>query len=77
MSAQAQSFERHPDWIDPEFELEGIDGNAFMVLGAVSKSLRRAGNSPEVIAAYREQATAGDYEHLLAMSIRYAGGGAR
>lgn len=63
----------HPDWIDPELDLVGVDGNAFAVMGAVTTALRRAGNSPAVIAAYREQAMSGDYDSLLATSMMYAG----
>lgn len=65
--------DRHPDWIDPDVDLLGVDGNAFVILATVDRGLRRAGNSPEVRAAYREAATAGDYDHLLAVSMLYAG----
>ena len=48
-----------------------IDGNAFAVLAAVTRALRKAGRGPEVIAEYREKATGGDYNHLLAVSMEY------
>jgi hypothetical protein len=51
----------------------GTDGNAFAILGVVTRALRRVGNPPEVIDAYKAQATAGDYDHLLAVSMVYAG----
>lgn len=49
-------------------QLTGSDGNAFAILGAVSKALRRAGaDSKEFIA----EATAGDYDHLLVTAMRW------
>jgi alkylhydroperoxidase family enzyme len=58
--------------IRPEVQLTGSDGNAFAVMGAVSKALRRAGNDPEVIAAFRAEATSGDYDHVLQTAMAYA-----
>ena len=46
--------------------LVGEDGNAFAILGRVRAALRRAGESPEFIAAFTKEATSGDYYHLLA-----------
>ncbi len=63
----------HPDWINPDFDLVGVDGNAFAVMGAVRRALRQAGNSSEVIDAYTDEAKSGDYDHLLAVSMEYAG----
>ena len=46
--------------------LIGEDGNAFMVLGKVRAALRRAGCGQEFIKAFTDEATGGDYNHLLA-----------
>ena len=46
------------------------DGNAFSIMGAVSKALKQAGRADEV-AAYREKAMSGDYDHLLMVSMEY------
>ena len=46
--------------------LIGEDGNAFMVLGKVCAALRRAGYGQEFIRAFTDEATSGDYNHLLA-----------
>jgi hypothetical protein len=73
LMATTSTDDRHPDWIDPEFDLVGVDGNAFAVMGAVSKALRRAGNSKEVCDAYTKSAMGGDYDHLLQVSMLYAG----
>lgn len=45
--------------------LSGVDGNAFAIMGAVSKALRRANVSQEEIRLFRAAATAGDYDALL------------
>jgi len=65
--------DRHPDWINPDADLIGVDGNAFAVIGFVQRKLREAGNSNEVIDAYRNAAMSGDYDHLLLVSMDYAG----
>jgi len=46
-------------------KLVGEDGNAFAVLGRVSKALRRGGVSESIVEAFRNEATTGDYDHLL------------
>jgi len=53
---------RYPD---VKVQLIGKDGNAFMIMGAVSKELKRAGVSKEEIEQYREQSMSGDYDNLL------------
>jgi hypothetical protein len=52
-------------------QLTGQDGNAFAILGAVGKAMRRAGISKEERDAFIEEATAGDYDHLLATAMRW------
>lgn len=47
-------------------ELIGQDGNAFAILGAVAKELKSSGVSPAEITKFQEEATSGDYSHLLA-----------
>jgi hypothetical protein len=54
-----------------EVDLIGHDGNAFAVLGRVRQAMQRAGVAPDVIVAYTAEATAGDYDHLLATTMRY------
>jgi len=51
--------------------LVGEDGNAFAILGAVSKALRRAGVASDEVAAFYKEATAGDYDHLLQTAMRW------
>ena len=57
----------------PGGSLVGVDGNAFSVMGFVLNRLRRAGNGPSVRERYLQQAMAGDYAHLLAVSLAFLG----
>ena len=50
-------------------DLIGQDGNAFAILGAVTKAMRRAGVSQEERDLYTKEATSGDYNHLLATTM--------
>jgi len=59
-----------PDGVKVAVRLVGEDGNAFAILGRVSKALRRAG-MPEKAEEYLARATAGDYNHLLAVTLEY------
>ena len=55
---------------DVTVKLIGNDGNAFYILGAVSKALKRAGLD-DIAKEYIEEATKGDYNHLLATTMDY------
>lgn len=56
----------------PTVELIGNDGNAFYIMAATSKALRRAGNDKSVIDSYIEQATSGNYDYLLHVTNCFA-----
>ena len=55
----------------PSVKLVGEDGNAFSIMGRVKKALRRAGADKEYIEKYLKEATLGDYDHLLVVSMEY------
>lgn len=55
---------------DVTVQLSGRDGNAFAILGAVSKALKRAGHR-EAAVEFINEATNGDYDHLLQTAMRY------
>ena len=59
-----------PDDAKVVVRLVGEDGNAFSILGRVSRALKRAG-MPEKVEEYLTRATAGDYNHLLAVTLEY------
>jgi len=55
----------------PTVKLIGQDGNAFAIMGRVKKALRHAGADTEYINKYLNEATSGDYDHLLVVSMEY------
>ena len=52
-----------------KLQIIGRDGNAFSILGAASKVLKN--KDPEMYSKYYEDATSGDYNHLLQVTMRY------
>jgi hypothetical protein len=56
---------------DINVSLIGHDGNAFAIMGAVTKAMRRAGVSREEQDEYFKEATAGDYNQLLATTMEW------
>lgn len=55
----------------PKVKLVGEDGNAFAIMGRVGKALRRAGYTQEEIDEYQNEATSGDYDNLLRVTMEY------
>lgn len=51
------------------YDLVGIDGNAFSVMGYVKKAMRHTGFSSEEIDSYLKDAMSSDYKHLLRVSV--------
>jgi hypothetical protein len=56
---------------DINVSLTGIDGNAFSIMGAVTKAMQRAGVSREEQDQYFKEATAGDYNQLLVTTMKW------
>ena len=54
-----------------KLNLVGVDSNAFAVMGTFSKEARRQGWDKTEIDAVLEEATSGDYNHLLATIIAH------
>jgi hypothetical protein len=59
---------RPPEY-KPEVRLVGEDGNAFSILGRVSKALRKAGADEEYVSDYKKRAMKGDYSSLLEVTM--------
>jgi len=55
---------------DVTVKLTGTDGNAFLTLGLVSKALKAKGHT-EGEKTFMEEATSGDYDHLLQTCMKY------
>ncbi len=60
-----------PKYPDIHVQLSGEDCNVFSVMGVVTKKMRREGISPEEINEFRDQAMAGDYDHLLRTCMKW------
>lgn len=56
---------------DIDVQLTGSDGNAFAIMGTVQKAMRRAGVPREELDQYFAEATAGDYNQLLATTMKW------
>lgn len=54
-----------PKYPNIKVVLVGRDGNTFAILGVVKEALGRANVPDEEIKAFMEDATSGDYDHLL------------
>jgi hypothetical protein len=59
-----------PKYPDITIQLTGEDGNAFYILGKCHKAMVEAGLREEY-ATFREDATNGDYNHLLTTVMRW------
>jgi len=49
--------------------LVGEDGNAFSIIGRVKKAMREGGCTEEQMDEYVAEATSGDYNHLLTVTM--------
>lgn len=54
----------------PVVKLTGTDGNAFAIMGKVTRALKDAGQG-DLVDQYRKEATSGDYDHLLQVTFEY------
>ena len=54
-----------------DIEVRPMDGNAFSIMGAVSKAMRRAGASDEVIKNYQAESQSGDYDNLVQVAMKH------
>jgi len=52
-------------------DLEGLDGNAFALMGAFQKQARKEDWTPEEIKGILDECKKGDYNHLLQTLIKY------
>lgn len=59
-----------PKFPEVTVQLTGQDGNAFMIMGLVTKAMRRAGVSKADIDSYLAEAQSGDYDNLLAVTMQ-------
>ena len=57
----------------PEVEvtLVGEDGNSFLIIGRITKALRRSGATKEEVDQFKEESMSGDYDNLLQTCMRW------
>lgn len=61
----------NPKYPQVKVRLVGEDGNAFSILGRVSRALRKAGVPEAEVKAYSKEAMSGDYDNLLAVTMKW------
>ena len=59
---------KHPE---VKVKLVGEDGNAFAIIGRIRQALRRAKVSHEEIEEFTQEATNGDYDHVLQTAMKW------
>lgn len=64
-------FGMRPKYPHIVVSLSDQDGNAFMILGMCQHAAKEAGLTKEDIQAFYQEATAGDYDHLLRTAGRW------
>ena len=52
------------------YTLVGVDGNAFAIMGYTTRALKQTGHG-DLVSKMREEATAGDYNNLICVCMRY------
>lgn len=52
--------------VRPKLKLTGTNGNAFAILAVARAAAKKAGWNAAEIKAFTDEATSGDYDHLLA-----------
>jgi hypothetical protein len=60
-----------PRYPNIRVQLVGQDGNAFSIIGRTRVALRRGGVHAEAIDAFVQEATSGDYNHLLQTVMKW------
>lgn len=55
----------------PTVKLINTDGNAFAIIGRVTKALVKAGADKEYVDKYQKEVMSGDYDNLLCVTMDY------
>jgi len=62
---------KSPKYPDVTVDLIGNNGNAFAILGQVTKALRHANIDPDEIKQFQTEAMSGDYDKLLQTCMKW------
>ena len=60
-----------PRYPNVRVQLSGKDGNAFSILGAIVRDLRKAGVPEDEVDAFTADAMSGDYANLLRTAMAW------
>lgn len=61
----------NPKYPGIEVKLIGENGNAFAIIGAVAKGLKREGIDASEIDEFKEEAMSGDYDNVLQTAMKW------
>lgn len=53
-----------------QYDLVGVDGNAFSVMGYTARALKQTGHS-DLVDQMHKEAMSGDYDNLLYVCMKY------
>lgn len=56
---------------DVDVQLTGTTGNAFAIMGKVSQAILEAGGEKSDVIDFQDEATSGDFDHLLRTCIEW------
>ena len=60
-----------PKYPNVEVDFSNINGNAFSLIGAVRRALRRSGVSGGKLEEFQKEATSGDYDNVIQTCMRW------
>lgn len=60
-----------PKYPDVSVRITGTDGNAFAVIGTVTKELKRAKVPTSEVNKFRNEAMSGDYDNVLRTAMKW------
>ena len=60
-----------PRYPDVRVKLTGEDGNAYAIMGAVQRALRKAKVPEALVQQYLAESQSGDYDHLLQVACKW------
>lgn len=52
-------------------DLEGMDGNAFIIIARTRRALRKAGATPEQLEEFSAEVESGDYDNVIQTVMRW------
>lgn len=64
-------IDMEPKYPHVDVQLTGEDGNAFAIIGRVRNAMRRAKVSESEVTAFTNEATSGDYDHMLQTCMKW------